>query len=688
MTHFSRRSLCGPAMYALFVAGIADGLTVGLSSSGSARAEEVEEVSSPEITVLGQKSRGRSVNDYVPTVSEVSGLELSKRKQTTLGETLSREAGVSSSFFGPNSSRPVIRGLEGERIRVLQNGVGVLDASGTSPDHAVSSDPLLMERIEVVRGSAALLYGTSAIGGVVNVVDGRVPERTFDRFGLLFDSRVSSVDRGRSGGVAAQGSSGRFSFQASGTLRGSEDYGIPQFARSERLRESAPLAPGTPEPTERVANSANLTHDASVGASYVGDSGFLGASFSKFGTEYGTVAEPDVLIDLDRYRVDLSGELKSEGFIQSARLRSAASYYKHLELEGEEIATTFTNRAAEARVDLKHAPIGGFEGVLGVQQIYQRLSALGEEAFLPTTRNQTTAVFFYEELPLGDLTPTLGFRMDRTGVRAEESDRFGSGEAFAFWTPSASVGLLYKLDPEFSLGLNTAFTQRAPNYQEIFANGAHKATGIYEIGDRALAPEIGRAIELSLRHQTRTGQGRVSAFVQDFNRFVALTPTGTTDVDSGLPIFNYRAVDARLFGAEIEYRQRLPWSLEKGTFELRVAFDWVRGLNRTDSSNLPRITPVRETLSLNYRRTDWSADIEVQRSEAQGLVAPGELPTDAFTLLNLGFEIPIQSELGSFSVLGRFNNVLDVEARNHVSFVKDIAPLPGRNFVIGLQARL
>jgi iron complex outermembrane receptor protein len=248
--------------------------------------------------------------------------------------------------------------------------------------------------------------------------------------------------------------------------------------------------------------------------------------------------------------------------------------------------------------------------------------------------------------------------------------------------------VLYRLDATCTLGLSGAYTERAPNYQELFANGRHLATGIYEVGDRALKPEIGRSIELSLRRRSARGDGRVSVFAQDFNRFLALSPTGEIDVDSGLPVYAFGATQALLVGFEVEYRRRLPWRLSGGSFELELALDWVRGMTRGDSKNLPRMPPLRETVALGYRTSAFSAEIEVQRSEAQGIVAPNELPTSAYTLVNLGVEVPVRTTFGTFSLLARLNNFFDVEARNHVSFVKEIAPLPGRNFVAGIQARI
>lgn len=659
-------------------------------------ASPVQDYVTPEITVLGPTSADkRSVNDYVPTVSELSGLKLNRRKQATLGETLSREAGVSSSYFGPNASRPVIRGLEGERIRILQNGIGTLDASGTSPDHAVSLDPFLIDRVEIVRGSAALLYGNSAVGGVVNTVNGRIPDRLqFDEL-LKLDLRGSSVDAQRAGGAILHGSAGRFAFHLDGVFRRTNNYKIPDFARSEPLRAQTPLAAGENEMRSRVDNSASETLDGALGASYVTELGYLGASFAGYRTQYGTVAEPDVTIDLNRQRVDVSGERRELGPIEALRFKGAVSHYRHQELNKGAIGTTFRNRGAEARIDARHVPVAkgiagssGLAGTIGAQTQYFDFSAAGDEAFLPTTHNSSIAMFAYEELPIGDWTPSLGARVDRSAVESIESASFGPGRTQTYWSPSVSLGALYKLHPEYSFALNASFTERAPNYQELFANGPHIATGIHEIGDRGLSQELSRSAELSLRHKTTVAEGRVSFFVQDFSRFIALAPRGVNDATSGLAIYDYAPIEATLFGAEVEYRRQLPWRVWKGVFEIEARFDWVRGRDRTHRANLPRMTPVRESIGLAYQTSAFTIEAEVQRSEAQGLVAQGELPTSSYTMLNLGLEVPFATSFGTFRAIARANNLNDVDARTHVSFLKDRAPLPGRNFLLGLQAVL
>jgi iron complex outermembrane receptor protein len=405
------------------------------------------------------------------------------------------------------------------------------------------------------------------------------------------------------------------------------------------------------------------------------------------------VAEKDVSIHLNRYRLDASSELKSSGAFESVRVKASGVFYKHEELESNEVATTFLSRGAEARLDAKHAQghfFGiGTEGVLGVQVQSSLLGVTGEEAFLPTHRKSSFALIAFEEAHLNGWTPSLGLRFDYSTVSTESSDRFGAGQSLGFFVPSASAGALIPLGDTYSLGLQTGLTLRAPNDQELFAQGAHRATGIYEVGNASLRPEIGRSLELSLRRKDSKTEGRLSVFIQDFTRYLALSPTGSFDLaESGLPIYEYQAFAAVMGGAELEYRYKFDEQFLGGFWDLGLTLDWVRGLNRDQRVNLPRMTPVRESFVLGYRSKRLSSEIEFQRSETQGCVAPGEYVTDAYSMVNLTAEYPMMTSWGSVALMGKVNNVFNVEARNHVSYVKDIAPLPGRNGVLSLQIRL
>lgn len=622
----------------------------------------------PEISVLGTSDSGRkSITDFVPTVSELSGNRLNQKRQATIGETLSQEAGVNSSYFGPNASRPVIRGLDGERVRILQNGIGSMDASGASPDHAVSADPFSIDRVEIVRGSAALLYGSSAIGGVVNMVDGRIPEKIKPNEAKV-SGRFSSVDSGGTGLLSVNQNRGKLQAHADVLYRKSGDT-------------STPVAGQNP-----IANSANQAFDGGLGGSYVFDSGFAGASYSSFFNKYGTVAAPDVTIDLQRRRIDVATE------VSGIRFRSGFTHYQHQELEGTAIGTTFLSRAAEGRLEAKHRlesgteSEGALEGILGAQGQYTDFQASGEEAFLPGTKNTNLAVFAYEELKWGNprtpwaWTPTLGARIERAQVSSDAATRI-------FIPKSFSLGLLYRISTQFTLGIHSTSTERAPNYQELFADGNHVATGIEENGDLNLAMEKAKALELSLRRKTQNAEGRFSVYAQNFSTFVALVPTGMQNGD-GMDIYDFRSIHARIYGAELEYRQELANSVFGGKLEVEGKMDFVRGVNLSQSVNLPRISPIREMLALEHRANSLRSRLELQYTHLQTLSAPGETHTPGYFMMNLGFDRPFNTSFGVLQATLRLNNVLDTEARNHVSFLKDRAPLPGRNLILSLTARI
>jgi iron complex outermembrane receptor protein len=644
-----------------------------------------QDLAVPEITVMGESTK-TSPLDYAPTVSELSGKRLQRRQQSTVGETLSRETGVNSSQFGPNASRPVIRGLDGERIRILQNGTGVLDASAASQDHAIALDPLAVERFEIVRGPAALLYGSSAVGGVVNMITRRIPETMPGAFEGKLDSRYSTVDQGRSGGLVAEaGVLGNWAFHFDGGARGAENYKIPGFARTEALR-SDPASVVTTEDNGEVTNSFNRTWNGALGGSYIFSNGFVGASYARYGSLYGTVAEKGVSIDMNSQRVDVAGALRGLGWVESAKLKTTISDYRHQEIANGTVGTTFKNRGNESRLEFKHQRTGVFDGLFGLQSNTFKFEALGDEAFLPSTDNQTYSAFVFEEATFGSFKPSLGLRGDLAKVDASAWDK-GGAQTRDFTGGSASLGLIYELTQTNSVVLNSSYTERAPNYQEIFANGPHIATRQFEIGDPNIGKERSKAVELSLRHKEETSQGSVGLFVQDFNGFIALTPAGTVDPGTQLNLYNYRSVDAILYGAEAEVRHQFENLIPGGVVELEVKADFVRSRNHATGASLPRIPPLRETVGVSYRTDRYTVDVEAQRSERQTQLAANETETPAYTFLNAGVEAPITIDQATLSLFARATNLLDAEARNHVSILKDIAPLPGRNFTIGLQAR-
>lgn len=645
-----------------------------------------QEVVLPNITVFGDTTK-TSTLDFIPTVSDVSGAELERKIQPSLGETLGHELGVSSTFFGPNASRPVIRGLEGERIRILNNSLGVLDASGASQDHGVAVEPLIIERVEVIRGPGALLYGSSAIGGVVNVVTNRILEHSPAKLDGKLGARYTSVDDGASGALSLDYGVEDWAFHVDGSTRKTNDYEVPDFT------------------TETVPNSESQTYSGAFGTSYIFKDGFAGASYSKYNSKYGTVAEPGVDIHMDQERVDVAAGVRNMGWIESIRLKAAYSDYKHEELEGSEVGTVFKNKGHESRLEMKHKGLGSWRGLIGLQSHFFDFSAIGEESFLPSTENKNLSVFLFEEASFGRWTPSFGLRLESASVSASETfvdvdpnnlgeaSRGGPSDKRSFTPKSASLGVMYDLSQENALVLNLAYTERAPNYQELYANGAHMATNAFERGDQNLALEKSHSAELSFRHEEDSTRGSAGIFVQDFKDYIALSPQAGGGFDpEGAPgnrdldFYQYEAVSARFYGAEVEISHDLPKLIPGGILEIGLRLDMVRAKNRESGESLPRITPMRETLMAIYRANDYTLDGEIQHVHEQSDLAPNETSTGSYTLVNIGAETPVRVWETTLSLYGRINNLFDQRAHNHVSLIKDVAPLPGRNVIVGLQA--
>jgi iron complex outermembrane recepter protein len=645
----------------------------------------------PAVVVTGNPL-GSDLFDLVSPVTTLSGERLKQRLQPTLGETLGNEVGINSTYYGPNASRPVIRGLDGDHIRILQNSVGTIDASGTSVDHAVSLDPLLIQRVEVVRGPATLLYGGSAVGGVVNVIDGRIPQSLPDgKVSGAAEARYASVNKEKSGAAyvdAGGGSDGQgFVLHFDGFKRDTSDLKIPGFARSARLREIDPLPAGEEEASGRLPNSASESNGGGVGGSYVWNKGYFGAAYSQYNTDYGTVAEEDVTIKLRQKRFDLAGEIDDlSDVIKSVKVKFGQSDYQHTEFEGPDPGTVFKNKGYEGRVDIAHNKLGPFQGAVGFQTQKFDFSALGDEAFLPQTHTTSYAGFVYEELPLDALKLQFGLRIDKQKVEADEDANFGPADSRSFTPKSASFGFVYALNQEYAVVLSTSYTERAPNYQELYANGPHLATNAFEVGDRDLGIEKSTGVDIALRKRGGPFSGSVGAFYNRFKNYITLTPTGVIDPTFDVEKFNYVAVPADFYGLEAEGTY---YFIDKPgeRLALELKSDYIRAKDRDTGEPLPRISPLRFGAAMNYELGAFGSRFEVQRVQKQDRVADNELPTDGYTLVNASFDYHLKLAKVDWSAFIKGTNLLNREARNHVSFLKDIAPLGGRGVLVGVNAR-
>lgn len=597
----------------------------------------------------------------------------------TLGDAVSGLPGVRSTFFGPGAGRPVIRGLAGPRVQVLTNGIQGIDVSAVSPDHAVAADPQEAQRIEVLRGPSTILYGGSAIGGVVNVIDNRVPTAApANGFSGRANLQGSSGDDGIGGSVALTAGEGPFVFAFDASGRRTEDYGIPGPQTSERLADALGIAR---EGDDRVLNSAVEEHHLGAGASYIFDRGFIGLAVRRQDSTYGTVAEPDVTIGLEQTRLDLRGEYRfSDGFFESARLTSAYGDYEHTEFEGSEVGTQFLTEGAEARVELIQRRRGDLSGVIGVQGLRRDFAAIGEEAYVPPTEIGELGLFTLQRVDHGGYGFEGGLRVDRRSL----DSLFASRD---FTSLSATGGVFFRPQDNLYLGLSVARNERAPNEVELFANGPHVATGTFEIGNADFDTERAISVEGAAHYTRGPFSVDLHLFYVRYDGFIDARPNGEfaegeEEGEEGLPIFVYRQTDARFYGAEAEASWRF-W--ESGAQQLRLEgqYDFVRG--ETDLGAPARIPSYSLTGRLVYESPTWAARAEVRHVGEQDRVADFELSTDSYTLVNLygGYTLP-----GTGATLfAEVRNLGDEEAREHTSFLKDIAPLPGRNFRAGVSVR-
>lgn len=695
---------------------IAESVALALSCAISPLAYGQDTARNPQqldTVVVTANPLGSDLFDMVPPVSVLSGRELDLRRGATLGETLDGVPGVTTSYFGPNVGRPIIRGLDADRVRIMSGGLGVLDASGLSQDHGVPVDPLVVERLEVVRGAAALLYGGNAVGGVVNAIDNRIPVDPVTGVGGRAEARAGSGDQERSAAGMLEAGNGSLALHADLYSREARDLKIPGYARSARLRA---LEPRDDEPRGRLPNSSNHGDGGALGASLTfGERGYVGMSYAGYNQDYGTVAEPDVRIEMESARWDLAGELRNpEGFITGLRFKAGYTSYAHQEIAGGEPETRFINKGREARVEATHGKLGPLSGAFGVQVADFDFSALGEEAFVPKTENRSAALFLFEELPLGAFKLSFGGRIERARVEsagggptdpASGLPRFGDADARRFTPKSFALGGQYALAPGVAISANLSHTERAPSYYELYANGAHAATGLYEVGDRSLTLEKANGIDVQLKLRSAHASGSVGAFYNRFRNYIALFDSGSTRSAEGepnpaedpanpgqtadgvaiLPEAVVRPVSAVFQGLEAEGRLRL-FEASGGRLDGTLRGDYVRARDRDTGRPLPRITPLRLGAGLVWTAGPLDARLDVTHVFRQKRIAENELPTDGHTLVGLALSYRIRAGAANLDAFVKVTNLFDQEARLHASFLKDIAPLAGRSAVAGVRA--
>ncbi len=664
-----------------------------------------------EIVVTGLLQQ--SEKDVLSGTSIVTGEELTRDLRPSIGETLASQPGVSATSFGPSASRPILRGFQGERVRVLTDGIGSIDVSNTSVDHAVVIDPLLAERVEVLRGPSALLYGSSAIGGVVNVIDSRIP-RSVPENGYRFNAIGSYGSAANERSVAGAGDvavGDKLVLHADGSYLKSDDlhiggYVLSPSARADALAAAAgPTTPDDPDFAASAAlkgtlpNSFSKTWTAGVGASIVTDTGSLGISYSHYDSFYGVPIryatasgeeQEAPRLSLLQNRFDLRGEVDTGGgFLQQIRLRAAYANYRHFELEEDgSVGTAFYNKGIEGRLELVQANRGGWSGASGVQFFNRDFNVVGDEAFLPKNNTSQIGLFTLQQFDFGALRAEGGLRYEASDLQAspELGDlRFFSGKRH-FDAFSGSAGLSYALADGVRLGINVSRTERAPSAEELFARGGHAGTQSWELGSPDFQLEKSWGVEGTLHVHQEGFSFDASAYYNWFSNYIsenqvdqavceaAALPSGR-DVD--LPCFQFQQVDARYYGFEADASVRVA-QLGGYTINLDALGDYVHA-NIVDQGPVPRIPPMRVLGGIEVQSDRLTGRVEAEHVFEQDRIAPFETPTSDYTLVNasIGFK-PIAGN-DKISLLLSANNIFDVDARRHSSFLKDFAPLAGRD---------
>ena len=660
----------------------------------------------------------QSERDVLQGTTVLSGEQLTRELRPTIGETLARQPGVSATSFGPSASRPILRGFQGDRIRVLTDGIGSIDVSNTSVDHAVIIDPLLAERVEVLRGPSALLFGSSAVGGVVNVIDTRIP-RTVPQDGYRLNgvATYGSAATERSGGAAGDVAVTKNivlhadgSYLKSNDLRTGRGYILSPAARAAALSQVG-LAQDTDEPIDfaasaalrnRLPNSASETWTAGAGASIITDTGNLGVSYSHYDSLYGVPIRYATQVGQEQEaprlsvvqnRVDLRGEVQTGGgFLDRIRIRAGQANYRHFELEEDgSVGTAFYNKGLEGRLELVQANRGGWQGASGVQYFNRIFNVVGDEAFLPKNETNQTGFFTLQQYANGPFRAEGGLRYEVTDVAGRVpagTDRFFGGTRH-FEAVSGSIGASYAVADGIRLGLNGSRTERAPSAEELLANGPHAGTQAYELGNPNFGLEKSWGLEATLHAHGDGFSFDASAYYNWFTNYISenrVDPSvclARTDELDGLPCFQYQQGDARYYGFEADASVRLA-RIGSYTINADLLGDYVHA-NIVDVGPVPRIPPARVLGGLEAQGDRLGGRIEAEHVFAQDRLAAFETRTPGYTMVNASASIRPFGADSRTSLLVSANNIFDVIARRHSSFLKDFAPLAGRDIRVTLR---
>jgi iron complex outermembrane recepter protein len=618
--------------------------------------------------------------DSTQAVSVLRGPALDTATRATLGASLDGQTpGVHSSGFSPGSSRPIIRGLDGPRVKITENGADSMDVSAISPDHTVATNPLSASSIEILRGPATLIYGGNAVGGLVNVVTNQIPLRALSSttFKANLEGAFPNSPTQRSSSFQGLGGKDGFNFSLGGFHRSLADYKSPLGVQ---------------------ANSAASADGTSIGGSYVSQRMLIGFGVNSSNSQYGAVAEPDVYLVQKQTKYSVIGELIAPlAWLESVSLKHARVQYQHQEIErpSQSIGTEFKQNGSDTSLQLVHNAIGGVRGLVGLNSLTKQLNVSGSEAYLPSGQTKQNALYYVAEKTIAGARTEFGARIERVSVTPDSATNLPQKQ---FNLSSISVGVNLPVTGNTAIISRISQNERAPVTEELFANGAHVATRTYEIGNVALQKESSINVELGLALKDETRKLQVTAFRNRFKNYIygRLTDAdhdGLIDqVNTSLGSFNsltYNQTDAVFYGAEVEAE----WRPKASGITVRSFFDIARGRLLAQADGVvPRLAPSRLGLSVDLKNSAllgaaWSGYVQFIRAQQVNRLATLETATPGYSLVNAEAAYLVGSAKQGATIYLQARNLLNQVIRQHTSFTKDIAPAPGRNILLGVRAQ-
>ncbi len=658
----------------------------------------------PQLNVSGVNEQGI----FSPNKT-LNGDELQNKLAGTLGATLANELGVSATGYGSGASRPVLRGLEGARVQILQNGLSVGDVSSISADHAVASPIQNAHQIEILRGASALMYGSGSSGGLVNVVNDRIVTSMPDMVSGAINTSYETVNQGKTANIEVDAPAGPLALHFDSAVSNSNNYQIPGYAEQGGPNANWSINPNQPTNVPysgKLPFSFSNQNSLGIGATYVRSDGYTGVSLERMNHNYGIPTTEGGFIQQSQNRYDFSHQTNDpfDGF-SSIKISAANTNYQHTEFTSAGIAATqWNNTASEARVEMMHKELLGSKGAIGAQLTGATLNAIdlstNSFSIVPQTKSNASSLFWVEEGRYGPIKSSLGARYSYAAQNPNLATQFPSQSSqnfqpISFGPPtlqnrqfnlmSYSAGGMLDVARGYGLGFSYTVSQRAPTPQELYSYGPHDSTATFDIGNSNLGTETSHNVEISFQKTMGLIRSKASLYRNQFSNYIYGFYTGAYSIaNSNFSVVQASQANANIKGAEGE----LTFNWNQNGIGGRVFGDISQG-SFNSGGNLPLQPAPRLGSELAYQRDGWQTSATYIYSYQQNRLAAWEVgPTPSYNLVNAN--LSYTERVGKINWTGymMLKNLLNEEIRYATTpmAVRLYAPQPGRSLMAGVRA--